>query len=528
MKSVRKLIVCLLALVMLISCCACGAKETPAPTSGDKTPEGTTAQDNTPANNPETTSYPVIRLMQHRFTPADCADELEIEEALNQIFREKCGCEVDIIFLNFGDVPDKLNLLLTGGKESLDIFSSLTFSSTSVMAANGQILDITPYMDNELKETKELFVNYPGVLESVQVGGKQYGLPTLTGWTSPNIYGVKKSYADAAGVDITKITSMDELTEAMIKMKEANPDAYFIPASTHQYWWPKGMDYLGDQSYLGVLTDPANSTTIENYYESDLFLNHLENVKVWMEKEIILPDGMSNGLDAGAFMAVQNGLTVGSTGYAQDLEEWLFEVNSQHTYGDEEIVGCYLNDRFLATGNVTTYMWHVTPFCQYPSEACKLLNELYTNPEASMILINGLEGKHYALDENGQITFPEGVDSTNSGWYSGFGGMYEPNAMILPTWNYQLADLNDRYIDGNNNSILSKALGFTADVEEVADQVGACQNVINQYYLPLINGCVDIDEVLPQFQAALKAAGIDDIIACKQAQLDAWLAANGK
>ena len=49
---------------------------------------------------------------------------------------------------------------------------------------------------------------------------------------------------------------------------------------------------------------------------------------------------------------------------------------------------------------------------------------------------------------------------------------------------------------------------------------------IDRVYLPLINGCVDIDTVLPEFQAALKDAGIDDIIACKQEQMDAWLASN--
>ena len=70
----------------------------------------------------------------------------------------------------------------------------------------------------------------------------------------------------------------------------------------------------------------------------------------------------------------------------------------------------------------------------------------------------------------------------------------------------------------------SKALGFTFDPSPVADQVTACANVIAQYYLPLINGEVDIDSVLPVFQQALRDAGIDNIIAEKQAQLDAWLA----
>ena len=76
----------------------------------------------------------------------------------------------------------------------------------------------------------------------------------------------------------------------------------------------------------------------------------------------------------------------------------------------------------------------------------------------------------------------------------------------------------------NKNAKPSLALGFVFDSSPVADQVTACSNVYAQYYLPLINGEVDIDEILPVFQQALHDAGIDDIIAEKQAQLDAWLA----
>ena len=50
--------------------------------------------------------------------------------------------------------------------------------------------------------------------------------------------------------------------------------------------------------------------------------------------------------------------------------------------------------------------------------------------------------------------------------------------------------------------------------------------MVSKYYSSLTNGVVDIDEVLPQFQAELKTAGIDEIIAEKQSQLDAWLAEN--
>lgn len=49
--------------------------------------------------------------------------------------------------------------------------------------------------------------------------------------------------------------------------------------------------------------------------------------------------------------------------------------------------------------------------------------------------------------------------------------------------------------------------------------------MIAQYYTPIVNAVVDIDETLPVFQQALRDAGIDDIIAEEQRQFDEWLAA---
>ena len=67
-------------------------------------------------------------------------------------------------------------------------------------------------------------------------------------------------------------------------------------------------------------------------------------------------------------------------------------------------------------------------------------------------------------------------------------------------------------------------MGFTFDATPVADQITACSNVYAQYYLPLINGEMDIDEGIATIQKAMKDAGIDLIIAEKQRQLDAFLA----
>ena len=158
------------------------------------------------------------------------------------------------------------------------------------------------------------------------------------------------------------------------------------------------------------------------------------------------------------------------------------------------------------------------------SKGRELADRLGVKVEA-LLLGNGVEGLNYVVREDGTLDFPEGENMMNCGW-TGIGASYSlPNCNGCPVWFYQPADYWKLLWDFNEISVPSLALGFTFDPDPVADQVTACANIIAQYYLPLINGEVDIDTMLPVFQQALHDAGIDNIIAEKQAQLDAWLAA---
>lgn len=77
------------------------------------------------------------------------ADEPQIEEALNEIMREEAQAEVDLVGINFGDWTTQLNLMLTGsGEQSIDLFDSFWYAPLATLVSNGQVLDITEYMDN--------------------------------------------------------------------------------------------------------------------------------------------------------------------------------------------------------------------------------------------------------------------------------------------------------------------------------------------------------------------------------------------
>lgn len=462
--------------------------------------------------------YPVIRWAYSAIFPSP--DEELVEEALNEILRETCHAEIDLIRVDFSNMQQQLNLLLTGGKDSIDVFSSFWYMPLNTLYSNGQLADMTELI-KDYPEVMELFADYPEVLECCKIDGKLVALPTVAPYSSPMVYLCKKTDSDSANIDWTQIDNYDQVTEALLAMKEVNPDHYYIPGATETYYMPKDIDYLGDTYFLGVLTDPANDTTVVNYYESEYFLNFMKNVQIWVDNDLITPDPMSN--QNPTLMSLQFGLCSGTPGYSFDAGEFCDEANMSMQYGDE-MVGTNLGARLITTGNIATYLWHVTSFSQNKEAAMRVLAAFYTDSRLDDILGNGVEGSNYVM-KDGVAYWPEGKDNTTCGW-TGLKASYSlPNASGTRQWFDVPANFWELAEQTNKESIPSLALGFSFDPSPVADQVTACTNVYNQYYLPLINGECDIDTILPVFQQALHDAGIDAIIAEKQAQLDSWLAA---
>ena len=77
----------------------------------------------------------------------------------------------------------------------------------------------------------------------------------------------------------------------------------------------------------------------------------------------------------------------------------------------------------------------------------------------------------------------------------------------------------------NDTALRSKALGFTFNSENVKTELAAVNSVRSQYRMLIECGLADPDSgIIEEYVAKMKEAGVDKIIAEKQAQLDAWLA----
>ncbi len=516
-KMKKKLMSLLLTTVLLVSLLAgCGQDANKSKEEDKSTETNTTTGDKTSENSEETKSYPVVRVPYS--IVFDSFDADAIQDALNEIMREKAGAEIELVGIEFGNWSTQLNLMLTGGENSLDLFSSFWYTSVNNLAANGQAVALDELLASDGQGILDLYDGLEAYLDCGKINGQIYGIPSIYAWSSENLYLVRTEDSESANIDWSKVNDLDGVTDAMISMKEANPDKYYIPGSTDPYWIPKSIDYLGDTNYLGVLADPTNSTTIENYYESDYFVDFANHIKTWKENNLFSPDPLSNNQPT--LMSLLLGIANGTLGYSWDAT---VSTKSTSVQNGIDLVGAAITEPLATTGDVTTYMWHISPFSDNPEAAMRVLNVLFTDPEAAQIAANGIEGLEYVLDENGQMNYPEGKTMADIGWAAA-SMAYWPNVTLCKTWSFEPENIYEQMFEKNASAEKSLALGFQFDSTSVADQMTACANVVAQYYIPIMYGEVDIDSSLQEFNKQLYASGLQDIIDAKQEQLDAWLA----
>ena len=185
-----------------------------------------------------------------------------------------------------------------------------------------------------------------------------------------------------------------------------------------------------------------------------------------------------------------------------------------------------IGDAYLQTGDINGLTWMVASTTDVPEAATKFLNLTFTDKDIVNLLIYGIEGRDYVKDANGIVSYPEGEDAStvpytaqlSCGTLGNFFNMYVLAGTDPASLEWEL--------EQNKVAKTSPAMGFTFDSSNVKTQYTAVLNVIEQYLPGLLCGSLDPETEITNFVNALNDAGYQDILVEKQAQLDAWSAAN--
>ena len=169
------------------------------------------------------------------------------------------------------------------------------------------------------------------------------------------------------------------------------------------------------------------------------------------------------------------------------------------------------------TYNNVTYT--VMSNTKHPEAAMKFLNLWFSDIEVGNLIKYGIEGTHYQVNADGMAEYLPGQDATTCTYHLG-SAISNVNSI---RWNTENPDYSQLLIDSNTNSKKSVALGFAFNTENVTNEITQLDNVCAKYQIGLESGAMDPATALPEFIQALKDAGIEKVIAEKQAQLDAFL-----
>ena len=442
-------------------------------------------------------------------TPADLG---KVQDAVNARTVPEIGVEVEFKAVS---AYDAFALFPTwiGTGERVDLMMPL-LQDLRTYVDQGMILPLDDLIDENAPHLKDLIAEFPAVTGNNIIDGETYAIltvPNLTGQGGGYIIG--QQYVDEVDweYDSSKVYTFAELGELFALIKEKHPEMYPCGVVTagktsSEFAYSHGAyDSLsGSPNYSGVLMG-TDSTTFVDLFETEEYQEYIHYLREWYKAGYIHPDSAT--MDGSVNSLKNAGVTAG-----------YFMVSAPIQRGENDYI-IRLSEPYTPSAGAGGWVIPIT--AAEPEAAIRFVDFVWSDADLANLIQWGIEGDHYImLDETiGYIGFPEGVDASSSGYYNTLGLWGDTRKIYIWTPTSSQAD-NDAYsAEALENR--TKGIGISYTMENVTNEIAALSAVVAQYVPALESGSVDVDVYYPKFVEALKAAGIDSVIADKQAQFDA-------
>lgn len=452
-----------------------------------------------------------------------------VENAINEIVGPELGVNIKLLPMSAGSLVSEQNLMISTG-DKIDLVITMDLGGMVNSNALLPLEDLYAQYGGNIKNVAQKSVDsagyYNGTLYSIPlnyVTGQDYGFEGRK-----DIF-EKYGFAPEEG----KRYTFDELEAMFEVIKAGEGDSFYMLSnvnatedlSVHHFPYHAIGGSSSGASAGALIFDFAEKdwskfTTIVNLYESDEYREFAERVYRWAQKGFISPDGGSN-TDASETL-MMSGNYLGQLYYITGDAVANFSSNTGY-----EIVAFPTEQQPFSLG-VTALGWGIPVTCENPEKTFQFLDYLYGDNNVDGMLQFGLEGQDYVvLDTNEYgdilIDYPEGLDAATVPYFqvAGIFGdrlswpIFYPNDINM---NQELREFEASIVYN------SPGIGYSFDSSAYTTEISAINAVLNEYKTIISSGAVDPDIELPLFIDALKAAGIDTVIAANQEQFDAWLA----
>ncbi|WP_274649157.1 ABC transporter substrate-binding protein [Paenibacillus humicola] len=512
-KKASLVMALLFGIALIVSACGGGGGSEPAAGSGSG---ASNAKADEPAAGGDGASDAAAKLKPYKlklvYEGPPQPDEALVEDAINKILVKKINATIDIAPIDWGAWDDKVNLMIAS-REPVDVLFTAQWNGFAKNVAKGAYLPLDDLLQQYGQGILESLD--PKFLEGTKINGKNYGIPTNKELASAGGIVYRKDIADQLGIDMSQVKKPEDLDAVYKIVKEKRPDIIPLYSSGGMFnaHYFAEYDFLGDATIPGVIMKNGDDTTVRMAEDLDIYKRYIKIARDFFLKGYINKDAATTQLSSqDAYKAgnVFSTIEPMKPGKADEI------ANAAGMPG--KLAQITLTGKTVATSEPAGAMLAISSTSKDPARAMMLINLLHTDKDINNLLNFGIEGVHYTL--NGDIMTPTDKTSRYSpgvAWELG-------NQFLNHVWNTEAPDKWEQFKKFNEGAKPSPGLGFVFNSDPVKAEVGALANVIKQYQKAIETGSVDPDKVMPEYMSAMKAAGVDKVIAEKQKQFDAFLA----
>lgn len=553
----KKALAVLLAATMTAGLTACGGDDAaPTADSGSKTEADSAAtgddasgKDAAPADNAasdaDTSEHVVITYMTTGDAPSGDALNTynDMMEKLNAILTEKVNAELETYFISWTDYLANYNLTLAQMDGSVDLVgTSSDWLDSWPNAKNGAFLELS----EEMLQTyaPQTWANVPADhWELCKYDGEIYLMPedNYAQWTNHG-YIYRMDWAKEAGL-ADGVHSWEDMTAYWKYCKETFPDLVALwDSDGTSYnamsggWITSHSDYVSiDGINAGAMWGGKKDDlyTVYSPYmtETELLVEFAKLMKEWDEigvwpTDVLNNTSMTEDMNADMYRIGQVAAVQKHTEMWTSLVSALPQNTIYQDDPDAETGFFYFGEE---QGNVvelsiTHGAMAVSAGSKNPERALMVYDLLRNDPECHMLFCQGVEGVSYEVTEDGLMTKPEGfnADTQNINGITNFWWGRNDDIQLRNAQN-NWEKIDELYAVYDKIKIPYPYGQFIVNTDNIQSYIQNITEIHTNYMKQICYGKYSgtAEEIVAEYQSALKAAGIDTVTEELQRQMDA-------
>ena len=456
----------------------------------------------------------------------------EVLDKINEILIAKVGAKLEFRWIEWTNWTTMYNLTIAMQSGDIDLVGT----ATDWLDAwpNSQKGGFMPLSEEMLKENAPMtWAAIPADhWEKCKFNGEIYLIPEdqYAQWTNHGFM-YRGDWARAAGLE-NGVHSWDELGVYFQYIKDNMPDVIPWDADGNGSSYSQQMSGGWQTSHTGNIyiegmgvdlfygnskDDPYH---LSRYYiEGDELVEFAKTMKSWADAGYWRTDVLNYTGDVPAEMKE------GLTGARQHhTETWTgFRTEMEVAQPGSDLGMFWFGEEMgnVVSLNITHGAMAIASSSENPEKALQVYDLLRNDPELYRLMMYGIEGEMYTLDDNGYLVRPEGWDDGTMGvsfnWWWG-----RNDELGLRAADRDWEAIDALYAVYAEKSIVYPYGQFIFDRAPVSAQLDNLSNVYNTYMPQIVFGmCAEPESYVAEFRAQLKAAGIEDVMNEIQSQLDA-------